>query len=95
MAEALLQYVTEQALILVPALYVIGIFLKKTPHIADWGIPWILLILGVTGGIMLTGDIFKGAVQGVLVTGATVLSHQLVKQSLNKKNEDKNEENTP
>lgn len=36
--ENIIKFVPEQLLILVVALYVIGMFLKKTPRIADWSI---------------------------------------------------------
>ena len=35
----LLDYVIQDAYILVPVLYVIGIFLKRTPKVPDWLIP--------------------------------------------------------
>ncbi|MGI2295160.1 phage holin family protein [Paenibacillus sp. GXUN7292] len=84
--EDFLQFITEKALILMPALFIIGIFLKKTPHISDWMIPWILLVVGVTGAIFLTGDTIDGIIQGILVTGSTVLTHQLYKQTSKKDN---------
>ena len=38
----------DEALIpLAVALYVIGIFLKATPKIVDWCIPWILLLISL------------------------------------------------
>ncbi|MFD2116311.1 hypothetical protein ACFSTH_08500 [Paenibacillus yanchengensis] len=43
-----------------------------------------MLVVGVAGGIALVGDILQGIIQGVLVTGATVLGHQLVKQTINR-----------
>ena len=35
----LMDYVIKEAYILVPVLYVIGVFLKRTPKIPDWLIP--------------------------------------------------------
>ena len=87
MGQDFMQFIMEKALILIPALYIIGIFLKKTPHVSDWMIPWILLIFGVTGAIFLTGDIVNGIIQGVLITGSTVLSHQLYKQTKKREND--------
>ncbi|MFD2117754.1 phage holin family protein [Paenibacillus yanchengensis] len=81
MMEEFLQYISEQSLILIPVLYVIGILLKKTPQVKDWVIPWILLVCGVTLSIFLADDVLQGVIQGVLVTGASVLGHQLYKQS--------------
>jgi len=87
MEQDFIQLITEKALILIPALYIIGIFLKKTPHISNWMIPWILLVLGITGAILLTGEMLNGIIQGVLVTGSTVLSNQLIKQTKCREND--------
>ncbi|RJX40036.1 holin [Paenibacillus pinisoli] len=84
MNNEIIQFITEQALVLMPVLFVIGLLLKNTPWLADWAIPWVLLVLGVTGGILIVGDALQGIIQGILVTGATVLTHQLVKQTLSK-----------
>ncbi len=51
--------------------------------IPDWTIAYILLVLGVVGSIAMLGLSPQNAVQGVLVTGAAVLGHQLVKQAAN------------
>ncbi len=74
-----MKYITENALVLVPALYVIGMFLKNS-EVKDKLIPWILLILGLGGSIALNGANIDSIIQGILVTGATVLGNQLVKQ---------------
>jgi len=39
----ILEYVIEEALILIPVLYVIGMFIKITPNVPSWVIPWIML----------------------------------------------------
>lgn len=81
----IIKFVTEQALILIPVLYVVGTLLKSTPKIQDWLIPYILLVLGIGGSIALMGLNVGAVIQGVLVSGATVLSNQLVKQAVEKK----------
>lgn len=80
----IVNYITGKALYLVPVLYVIGSFLKNTPKIPDWLIPWILTGLGVVGGLFTIGLNFDGVIQGVLAAGATVLGNQLYKQASNK-----------
>jgi hypothetical protein len=80
----LMDYIVKDAYILVPVLYVIGIFLKRTPKIPDWLIPWILMGLGMIGGFFLSGMRLGGILQGVLVTGVTVFANQLYKQTVNK-----------
>ncbi|SKA20473.1 Phage holin family Hol44, holin superfamily V, partial [Clostridium tetani] len=49
----IMEFITEQAFILVPALYVLGLMLKQTKQIKDWTIPWILLVVGILGSIAL------------------------------------------
>jgi len=84
MENDIIQYIVSEALVLMPVLFIVGLLLKNTPKVADWTIPWALLGLGIASGIMIVGDVLQGAIQGVLVTGATVLTHQLVKQTKDK-----------
>lgn len=74
------KFIIENALILVPALYVIGLILKGTEKIADKYIPLVLLVFGVVGAIALLGFNINAVIQGILVTGAAVYTNQLIKQ---------------
>ncbi|WP_193353680.1 phage holin family protein [Clostridium tetani] len=85
----IMEFITEQAFILVPALYVLGLMLKGTEKIKDWTIPWILLTCGIGSCIAIMGVNIQALLQGVLVTGATVFGNQLVKQSTEKREQDK------
>lgn len=76
----IIKYVTEQALVLIPALYVIGLIIKGTEKVSNKWIPVILLPLGVAGTIALMGLNANAVIQGVLVTGVTVFADQVVKQ---------------
>jgi hypothetical protein len=87
----ILDYIVKDAYILVPVLYVIGLFLKKIPALADWIIPWILLGLGLVGGFFLSDMNPKGLLQGVLVAGAAVFANQLYKQTVIKSKGDMDE----
>lgn len=78
----LMDYIIKDAYILIPVLYVIGVFLKRTPRIPDWLIPWILLVLGMAGAFFLSGMQLGGVLQGVLVAGLTVFANQLYKQTI-------------
>jgi len=78
----LLDFIIKDSYILVPVLYVIGVFLKRTPKIPDWLIPWILLGLGMIGAFFLSGMKLSGVLQGVLVAGVTVFANQLYKQTI-------------
>ncbi|MDQ0340284.1 hypothetical protein J2S00_003089 [Caldalkalibacillus uzonensis] len=76
-----LRYIVQEAYIVIPALWVIGMFLKKTPSFADWAIVWVLLLVGITFTVALLGPGIESVIQGILVTGAAVFGHQLVKQT--------------
>ncbi len=76
----IIKYVTEQALILIPALYVIGLIIKGTEKISNKWIPVILLPLGVAGAIAFMDLNANAVIQGILVTGVTVFADQVVKQ---------------
>lgn len=80
----ILEYIINEALIIIPVLWILGTFLKKTPEIADWTIPWILLVVGILIAVGVIGFTIDAAIQGVLVTGAAVLGHQLLKQTSNR-----------
>ncbi len=80
----ILEYIINEALIIIPVLWILGTFLKRTPKVQDWTIPWILLVVGILIAVGVIGLTIDAAVQGVLVTGAAVLGHQLVKQTSNR-----------
>jgi len=82
----IIKYISDEALILIPVLYVIGMMLKNTPKVKDWLIPYILLVIGILGAISILGLSVKSVIQGILVTGATVYTNQLIKQAKNKNN---------
>lgn len=75
------QYITQKALILIPALYVLGMLIKGTESVKDKYIPIILLIAGIAGAIGILGVSADSVIQGILVTGATVYTNQLIKQT--------------
>lgn len=81
----LMDYIMEQALILVPALYILGMMLKSTEKIKDWTIPWILLVVGILGSIALIGLNVNAVIQGILTAGAAVFGDQLLKQTTEKR----------
>ena len=80
--EMLKDYILDNALILIPAIYVIGAILKGTELIKDKYIPVILLPIGVILAMLLVGFNVNGFIQGILVTGVAVYANQLVKQTL-------------
>jgi hypothetical protein len=78
------QYIAQNALILIPVLYIIGMIIKNTEQINDKYIPVILLIIGILGAVGIMGFNSNSVIQGVLVTGATVYTNQLIKQTSKK-----------
>lgn len=76
-----LEYIVEEALILIPVLIIFGKLIKNTQHVEDRYIPPILLIIGVVLAVFLIGFTVQAIIQGVLVAGAAVFGHQLVKQA--------------
>lgn len=76
----MVEYIIENALVLVPVLNVIGMIIKNTEKIPDKYIPLILLLFGILGTIAILGLTPHSVVQGVLVTGAAVYGNQIVKQ---------------
>ncbi|HBT64562.1 MAG TPA: holin, partial [Ruminococcaceae bacterium] len=76
----LLNYITENALLLIPALVIVGMIIKQIEVIPNKFIPLLLLVVGVAGTLTLLGVTVDSIVQGVLVTGAAVYGNQIVKQ---------------
>ncbi|NFS59315.1 hypothetical protein FDF04_19870, partial [Clostridium sporogenes] len=81
----LLDYIKEQAFILIPVLYVLGLMLKSNKKIQDWVIPWILTICSIVGAILLMGLNINAVIQGILCVGVAVYGNQLVKQTTQKR----------
>ena len=79
----ILQYITQNALVLIPVLIIIGQIIKGIEKIPDKWIPLILLPLGIVGAMALGGWTVDSAVQGILVTGTAVYGNQVVKQLKN------------
>ena len=75
-----LGYITENALILIPALLIIGQIIKNIEAIPDKWIPVILLPIGIAGALLCGGLSVDSAIQGIIVTGVAVYGNQLVKQ---------------
>lgn len=73
-------YVIDQALVLIPVLYVVGMFLKSS-LIPDRFIPITILTLGAVLAVFLMGFNVNAVIQGILVSGCAVFVNQLLKQS--------------
>ncbi len=76
----MIEFITENALLLIPVLNIIGAIIKNTENIPDKYIPFILLFFGIIGAVAILGLSPESVVQGVLVTGTAVYGNQIVKQ---------------
>lgn len=94
-------YIRPSAFILVPALYFIGLFLKQTPFIPKWSHVWIQLAIAIISCLLYYGMEIQSVIQGILVTGVTVISRDLIHNTFDgiteakakKKNSEKADEN--
>lgn len=73
------KYIIDQALILIPVLYVLGSLIKSSA-VNDKYIPILLLIVSLVLCFLMLGISVQSVIQAVLVTGVTVYGNQLVKQ---------------
>lgn len=80
------QYMADKALIVVVVLLVLGYFLKRTPRVQDWMIPWTLTLAGIMLACgILQAITIESVVQGILAAGVASLTHQLWKQTTEKR----------
>lgn len=73
-------FIIGDALILIPALMIVGKILKELFIFPDRWIPLFLLPIGIAGTVALIGCCWEAVVQGVLVTSTAVYGNQIVKQ---------------
>lgn len=79
----LIQFLNENYLMFIPALWIIGFALKQTPFIPDWSIIWILLAISIGIAFLAFGFSFESIINGIIAAGVAVFGHQLVKQTKN------------
>ena len=77
------EYIRPDALILIPVLYIIGMFLRQTPRIPFWSHSWIKVIFAVIACLLHYGYQIESVIQGILATGAAVLSRDLLSITVN------------
>lgn len=76
----MIEYISENALLLIPVLNIIGMIIKNTEKISDKYIPIILLLFGILGAVAIMGISPESVIQGVLITGTAVYGNQVLKQ---------------
>ena len=78
----IINFIIEEGLIMIPVLYIIGEIIKFTGVLNNKWIPLTLLVFSLLFTPLLLGGFTPdNIVQAVLVTGATVLGDQLIKQT--------------
>ena len=87
----ILQLIQADLVILIVVIYVLGMFLKKIPNMADWTIPLVLLVVAVLLTVIYKGialgegltsvTIVNGLVYGILIAGVAVFTNQIIKQT--------------
>lgn len=83
-----ISYVSTEALILIPVLFILGKMFKGIPAIKDWTIPYILLVISLALATLKFGFNVDAAIQAILATGVSVLGNEFIKQATKKKHED-------
>ncbi|MET3683335.1 hypothetical protein ABID56_001430 [Alkalibacillus flavidus] len=76
----LLNFVMDQALILIPVLWILGKMIKQMALVPNRFIPVTLLAISVVFTTVMMGLSVESIIQAILVTGAAVFGHQIVKQ---------------
>ena len=79
--EMIQQFLIEEALILIPVLYIIGVFLKGLETIKDKYIPMIIWACSVAICLFYLGINIESFIQATLVAGASVFASQLYIQA--------------
>ncbi|MBY2478571.1 phage holin family protein [Clostridioides difficile] len=78
--DNLISFIPEQLLILVAALYVLGVGCKKYKQLDNKYIPVVLLILGIGFSVWMLGLNADAVLQGVICWGISIGINQTYKQ---------------
>lgn len=78
--ENLLTFIPEQLLILIAAIYVLGIFLKKIEMVKDKYITIILMMFALGFSMILSEPSASAFLQGILCWGVSIGINQTAKQ---------------
>lgn len=77
----LMQYINENNLILIPILYILGMYIKMT-KLNNRLIPWVLLVIAVALTMLSNGVSVNSLLQGILLSAVPTYANQLVKQTV-------------
>lgn len=82
--ELFTAFITEKSYILIPTIYLIGLFLKSLQVIPDKFIPVLLLCIGIVLSVSINGLGVDSFIQAVLCSAVAVFFNQTFKQLVNK-----------
>lgn len=77
-------FISENALILIPITYILGMFIKTVEFIPDKFIPLLLLFIAIILSYCINGFTVNSFLQGVLCAGVSVFFNQTIKQLIKK-----------
>lgn len=81
--DEILQFVLDESLVMIPALWILGVIIKHTNILDNRWIPVVLLgVSAILTPLILDGYTAKTIVQAIYVTGVAVFGHQLIKQTI-------------
>lgn len=89
----LASFLNQNVYIVSIVLFIIGLFIKQTPAIPNWSIPYILSLLGIIACNIIMGFGLESSIQGIIATGVAVYVHQMGKQCINCVSKNDSDEN--
>ena len=78
----IMQFISDDLLILVVALWFIGYMLKSTNKINNAIIPFVVTILGIIAVIIMHGTNINSVLEGIISASVAVYGQNIIKQSL-------------
>lgn len=78
----LVEFINAEFMVLIAALYGLGMVIKHTNLISDKFIPVILMIIGILFSVALGGASIDSVIQGIIVCTVTVWGNEAVTQLL-------------
>ena len=89
----LIDFLSSDYVVIIPALWILGFALKQTPKVPDWSIIWILTFFALTISILFFGFSLESITNGIIAAGTAVYGHQMIKQTAKNGKQTKNTKN--
>ena len=78
----IMQFISQDLIILVIALWFIGYMLKSTNKIPDSAIPFIITAFGIAAVMIMHGPTMEALLQGIICAALAVYGQNIIKQAL-------------